>query len=171
MRMQTVGFLLTAVFYFACSGVEATATPATLQVLYLLSSFFVQFPNCTTFLVPAEIFPTEVRTIAHGISAASGKLGALVVTLIFAFGVGSGGDGDSLVFLVSGIVAAIGFVITLVFIPNEDNIDLDELDKKFQAQIDGKPEEYTGPATETSSLSYFEILICCAHQKNNSNQT
>lgn len=35
-------------------------------------------PNSTTFVVPAEIFPARLRSTCHGISAAAGKLGAMV---------------------------------------------------------------------------------------------
>jgi PHS family inorganic phosphate transporter-like MFS transporter len=35
-------------------------------------------PNSVTFLLPAEAFPTITRSFAHGVSAASGKVGATV---------------------------------------------------------------------------------------------
>lgn len=39
--------------------------------------FWNQFgPNCTTWLVAAESFPTDVRATFQGISAASGKVGS-----------------------------------------------------------------------------------------------
>ena len=42
----------------------------------------VQFgPNCTTFLLAGELYPTDVRTTAHGTSAGVAKLGALWVSL------------------------------------------------------------------------------------------
>ncbi len=41
-------------------------------------------PNCTTFLLPCEVFPARVRGTAHGISAAIGKCGAVLTA--FAFG-------------------------------------------------------------------------------------
>lgn len=48
-------------------------------VMYSLTFFFANFgPNATTFVVPAEIFPARFRSTCHGISAASGKLGAIV---------------------------------------------------------------------------------------------
>nr|GFA91720.1 inorganic phosphate transporter 1-11-like [Tanacetum cinerariifolium] len=47
--------------------------------LYALTFFFANFgPNSTTFVLPAELFPTRVRSTCHAISAASGKAGALV---------------------------------------------------------------------------------------------
>eukprot|EP00932_Pfiesteria_piscicida_P002528 SRR837773.12461.p1 GENE.SRR837773.12461~~SRR837773.12461.p1 ORF type:complete len:369 (+),score=53.12 SRR837773.12461:128-1108(+) len=42
-------------------------------------------PGVTTFTVPGEIFPTRLRGTAHGISAAAGKLGAMVGTIAFPF--------------------------------------------------------------------------------------
>jgi len=35
-------------------------------------------PNSTTFIVPGECFPTRYRSTSHGISAASGKVGAII---------------------------------------------------------------------------------------------
>ena len=41
--------------------------------------FFLNFgPNATTFVIPGEVFPTRYRSTAHGISAALGKLGAII---------------------------------------------------------------------------------------------
>ncbi|CAK4078437.1 unnamed protein product [Aphanomyces euteiches] len=48
-------------------------------VVYSLAQFFFNFgPNTTTFIIPAEVFPTSVRSTGHGISAASGKAGAII---------------------------------------------------------------------------------------------
>ncbi|KAF3499122.1 hypothetical protein F2Q69_00041499 [Brassica cretica] len=48
-------------------------------VMYSLTFFFANFgPNATTFIVPAEIFPARLRSTCHGISAATGKAGAIV---------------------------------------------------------------------------------------------
>jgi PHS family inorganic phosphate transporter-like MFS transporter len=47
--------------------------------LYCLANFFQNFgPNTTTFIIPGEVFPTRYRSTGHGISAASGKLGAII---------------------------------------------------------------------------------------------
>jgi MFS transporter, PHS family, inorganic phosphate transporter len=67
---------------------KLTATgPATkgFVFLYCLANFFQNFgPNVTTFVVPGEAFPTRYRSTAHGISAASGKLGAVIAQVGFA---------------------------------------------------------------------------------------
>ncbi|KAK4053909.1 hypothetical protein OIO90_003746 [Microbotryomycetes sp. JL221] len=51
--------------------------------LYCLTNFFQNFgPNTTTFIVPGECFPTRYRSTCHGISAASGKFGAILAQII-----------------------------------------------------------------------------------------
>ena len=42
-------------------------------------------PNATTWLLPGEVFPTDIRATCHGISAATGKVGALVAGIWFAY--------------------------------------------------------------------------------------
>lgn len=52
--------------------------------LYCLANFFANLgPNTTTFIIPGEVFPTRYRSTCHGISAAAGKLGAIVAQIIF----------------------------------------------------------------------------------------
>lgn len=54
--------------------------------MYAFTFFFANFgPNSTTFVVPAEIFPARLRSTCHGISAASGKLGAIVGSFGFLY--------------------------------------------------------------------------------------
>lgn len=53
--------------------------PTLFAVFYGLTLFFANFgPNSTTFIVPAELFPARFRSTCHGISAASGKAGAIL---------------------------------------------------------------------------------------------
>jgi hypothetical protein len=42
-------------------------------------------PNATTWLLPGEVFPTDIRATCHGISAATGKVGALIAGIWFAY--------------------------------------------------------------------------------------
>ncbi|KAH8731553.1 major facilitator superfamily domain-containing protein [Phaeosphaeriaceae sp. PMI808] len=56
-------------------------------ILYVLSHIaFNLGPNVTTFIIPAEIFPTRYRCTCHGIAAASGKLGSWLVQIFLAYG-------------------------------------------------------------------------------------
>jgi PHS family inorganic phosphate transporter-like MFS transporter len=78
---------------FGYDKLNATASSKKAFVfLYCLTNFFQNFgPNTTTFIVPGEAFPTRYRSTAHGISAASGKLGAVVAQVGFAQLVNIGG--------------------------------------------------------------------------------
>jgi PHS family inorganic phosphate transporter-like MFS transporter len=54
--------------------------------MYAFCFFFANFgPNATTFVVPAELFPTKWKTTAHGFCAASGKAGAIIGGFGFLF--------------------------------------------------------------------------------------
>lgn len=51
---------------------------------YGLTFFFANFgPNSTTFILPSETFPAEVRTSLNGFSAAMGKAGAAIGSAMF----------------------------------------------------------------------------------------
>lgn len=81
--IQLLGFSMMTVFMFALAiPYDHWTHPGNhigFVVLYSLTFFFANFgPNATTFIVPAEIFPARLRSTCHGISAASGKLGAMV---------------------------------------------------------------------------------------------
>ncbi|CAI0385748.1 unnamed protein product [Linum tenue] len=81
--IQLIGFFFMTVFMFALAipydHWKQSGNRIWFVVLYALTFFFANFgPNATTFVVPAEIFPARVRSTCHGISAASGKLGAIV---------------------------------------------------------------------------------------------
>jgi PHS family inorganic phosphate transporter-like MFS transporter len=51
----------------------------TIMLYVLCQLLFNLGPNTLTFIMPAEIFPTRYRATCYGISAATGKLGSVVV--------------------------------------------------------------------------------------------
>ncbi len=79
-KLQTFGFYIIALCYASIAFIPSVTTILPLFILIFgVSFFFVNFgPNSTTFLIPAEIFPSRMRAKAHGISAAIGKLGAFI---------------------------------------------------------------------------------------------
>ncbi|KAF8049854.1 hypothetical protein N665_2109s0004 [Sinapis alba] len=81
--IQMMGFFFMMVFMFALAIPYNHWTHKENRIgfviMYSLTFFFANFgPNATTFIVPAEIFPARFRSTCHGISAASGKVGAIV---------------------------------------------------------------------------------------------
>ena len=78
-RLQFWGFLILAIIFSIIGFGFHTISPGGLVVLVCLANFFCGFgPNSTTFVIPGEVFPTRYRSTAHGISAASGKIGAII---------------------------------------------------------------------------------------------
>jgi PHS family inorganic phosphate transporter-like MFS transporter len=79
-RLQAIGFGAMAVLFVLLGAVEGlTTSVGPFLAFFGLSYFFVEFgPNTTTFVLPSEVFPVEVRTTGHGTAAGIGKLGAFV---------------------------------------------------------------------------------------------
>jgi PHS family inorganic phosphate transporter-like MFS transporter len=95
--IQLMGFILLTII-FCCMGFGYYAMLATgpgekaFVFLYCMANFFQNFgPNTTTFIIPGEVFPTRYRSTGHGISAASGKLGAIISQVGFARLINIGG--------------------------------------------------------------------------------
>ncbi|KAJ1643295.1 hypothetical protein LPJ64_004915 [Coemansia asiatica] len=81
-KIQLLGFLVLTVLYlilgFGYHQILEKSAGAFI-FLFALAQLFQNFgPNVTTFVIPGEVFPTRFRATAHGISAASGKLGAII---------------------------------------------------------------------------------------------
>jgi MFS family permease len=85
--IQYTGFILVGILFIilgaAWTPIRDTSV-ALFIVLFAIAQFFFNFgPNSTTFVLPAEVFPTRHRAKAHGIASASGKLGAIIATFCF----------------------------------------------------------------------------------------
>jgi MFS transporter, PHS family, inorganic phosphate transporter len=75
-RLQTCGFIILAIIFSAFGFGFNSISSRGLVVLVCLANFFSGFgPNTTTFV---QVFPTRYKSIGHGISAASGKIGVIL---------------------------------------------------------------------------------------------
>ena len=147
LRLQMWGFAVVGSLYIVCSIIPSGNTM--LVFIYFLSSFFSQCgPNATTFLIPTEIFPTEMRTMCHGIAAASGKLGALIAAIYFNY--------TDEMFLICGYCCLLGCVISFIFIPETTTMDLFEVDKRWRLIASGHKNLYHGPAVSAENSSFYE---------------
>jgi PHS family inorganic phosphate transporter-like MFS transporter len=126
--IQVLGFGLMGLMFLLIGLIPAVTTTAlAFALLYGISYFFTQFgPNTTTFIYPAEIFPTQVRTTAHGISAGAGKLGAFLGAFLFPDFLASslGVRGAE---IIAGVVALAGMVLTIATLPEPNGKTLEQL--------------------------------------------
>jgi PHS family inorganic phosphate transporter-like MFS transporter len=82
--IQLMGFTLLTIIFIVIGFAYHKLGEHGLLALYVLAQFFFNFgPNATTFIVPGECFPTRYRSTSHGISAASGKIGAIIAQTVF----------------------------------------------------------------------------------------
>ncbi|CAG7974059.1 unnamed protein product [Penicillium salamii] len=84
--IQLMGFAILTILFVAIGfGYDKLKhTHNGLLGLYVVAQFFFNFgPNATTFIVPGECFPTRYRSTSHGISAAAGKIGAIIAQCVF----------------------------------------------------------------------------------------
>ena len=152
---QIVGFMLCFILFvvpaFHYDYYREPAHIHSFQAMYFLSSFFNQFgPNCVTFLVAAEVFPTPIRGTAHGISAAFGKLGALIIAIV-----GSYTSAQQQFYIVPWF-GLFGALVTWLFLPDTTGLDLREQERRWHFIRLGREDEYHGPAVHHKHLSVWE---------------
>lgn len=81
--LQVTGFLLLTVIFCILGFNISRLSEGAMLALYVIGQFlFSAGPNTTTFVVPGECFPTRYRATGHGLSAAMGKMGAVVAQVM-----------------------------------------------------------------------------------------
>ena len=85
-RLQIFTFVALAFVYLVAAAANAALPPSGLFVLYALTFLIANAgPNSTTFCLPAKTFPKDGRSTLSGVSAALGKLGAVVGTVSYPY--------------------------------------------------------------------------------------
>src|SRR2546421_5573204 len=139
--IQCVGFAMMALAYgliAVAPGLSTITLPFLL--VYGLSYFFTEFgPNVTTFVYPAEIFPVMVRTTAHGIAAALGKVGAFIGAFAFPYLL--------ITFHLQGAMAAaavvslVGLLLTIFTLPEPNQRSLEEISDEHAVRAEHEERE------------------------------
>lgn len=156
--IQLLGFTMMTIFMFALAIPYDHWTKKGNHIgfvaMYSLTFFFANFgPNSTTFVVPAEIFPARLRATCHGISAASGKLGAIVGAFGFLYLAQSpdkakadagypAGIGMKKSLIVLGVINCLGLLFTFL-VPESKGKSLEEIsgeneDSNSASSLDNK---------------------------------
>jgi MFS family permease len=135
--IQILGFGMMAVTFGLLAiipNIQELAYP--FIVIYGLSYFFTEFgPNATTFVYPSEIFPVRVRTTAHGIAAAMGKIGGFLGVFTFPFFMRW--HGLPVAEGVAAVVCIMGVVCTAFLLPETKGKSLEEL-SEWPSDASGK---------------------------------
>ena len=117
-------------FFFFKESIPQPLTPT--------KQFFFNFgPNATTFIIPAEVFPTRVRAFGHGTSAAFGKMGAILSALLFNYLSGPTVIGLSNVLWIFAACNLLGAAITWGMVPETKwrDADVKDYEEWFEANV------------------------------------
>jgi MFS family permease len=129
--LQLAGFVMMAIALSvlgAADGLEGggEAHIGMVVVGFALFNFFMNAgPNATTYALPAEVFPSEVRAAGHGFAAACAKLGAALGVFLFPILLDDLGA-SALLFAIAGI-SLLAFLVTLAFRIEPRGRSLDEV--------------------------------------------
>ncbi len=125
--IQVLGFAMMAISFLAMAlipGIEKLLYP--FLVIYGFSYFFTEFgPNSTTFVYPAELFPSEGRSTGHGIASAAGKIGGFAG--VFTFPLLMSWHGLLTAESGAAIASILGLLVTVVMLPETKGRTLEEL--------------------------------------------
>ena len=126
--LQKYGFLALAALFIALGTIFMTTHQegAPAIVLYVIGQLFFNFgPNSTTYILPAELFPTRYRGTCHGLSAGAGKLGSILVQIFstyYRLGSSTPGDAETerygRVLIVFSAIMVFGAAVTHFMVPD-----------------------------------------------------
>ncbi|KAL7716434.1 Phosphate transporter [Entamoeba marina] len=128
--LQLIGFAGTAICFFTMAFFENIILDNfkfLFVFIYGLSFFFQNMgPNTTTYICAAETYDPRIRGTFNGLSAASGKFGAMFGTAIFepfssAFGTQS-------TFICCAILDIVGLALSFI-VPENKNVDIEKIEE------------------------------------------
>ena len=112
-KLQILGFIGMAVGTAVVGLFGAHAHSAGVIIGFMIFNLMVNLgPNATTYLLPVEVFPTQLRSTGHGFAAACGKIGATIG--VFFLPTAAHAFGLTHTMTVIGILSIIGAVVTLL---------------------------------------------------------
>jgi MFS family permease len=142
-KLQLLGFAVMAAALCLLGTAEALPGGGNkhLVFVFVAFAFFNTFmnagPNATTYALPAEVFPTEIRAAGQGFAAASAKMGAAVGVFLFPILMDDIGT-SALLFLTAG-ACALGFAVTYALRIEPRGRSLDEVSGRVVAQLAPRP--------------------------------
>lgn len=156
--IQIQGFLVTSLmFIIIAADYNGLSTGGKFACFTIAQLFFNFGPNATTFIVPAEIFPSRVRGLAHGLSAAVGKLGAILSGVLFNYLANQVLNVPDVLWIFIAL-NLLGAVMTFFFVPESTGIDADAVDfEEIQEDVRRKQAGLHGPAPDNWMATWFTL--------------
>jgi len=125
-KQQFWGFLFIAFSFILMGTTYNHISDTWLFFLFCVMTFGINSgPSVTTFVLPSETFPAEVRSTFNGLSAAMGKTGATMATFLDYYVYEAWGIQYN--FYLYASVAVLGSIITYFFV---EDIDSERLNRR-----------------------------------------
>jgi PHS family inorganic phosphate transporter-like MFS transporter len=125
--LQMLGFFMMGLMFLLIGAFPMLSESiGVFLVIYGLSYFFAEYgPNTTTFVIAGEVFPVNLRTTGHGLSAGTAKVGAFLGAFIFPILLHDFGLHGTL--MITFFFALAGLLLTVFFIPEPSGKTLEEV--------------------------------------------
>jgi MFS family permease len=142
-RLQLIGFAMMAVALGVLALAEGLDGGGSAHIGIVIAGFalFNTFmnlgPNATTYALPAEVFPSEIRAAGHGFAAGCAKLGAALGVFLFPILLTDIGTSALLLIIAGG--CALAFVVTAVFAIEPRGRSLNEVSGAEIAEVAPRP--------------------------------
>ncbi|MRS14139.1 MFS transporter [Enterobacteriaceae bacterium RIT691] len=121
-------FLISSFLLLALTLTALAFTPASnttmILLLFVLFSTAISAASNLVGILPAESFPTDIRSLGIGFATAMSRLGAALATGLLPVALTSWGMRSTLLFLVA--VLLVGFVVSVLWAPETKNLSLVE---------------------------------------------
>jgi putative MFS transporter len=130
-KLQMLGFGGMAVGLSVLAISSIVPAGHAMNIMLIFSGFIIfnllmnMGPNATTFILPAELYPTRMRATGHGFAAAAGKIGAAVG--IFFLPVVRASLGITFTLVMLSIFCVLAFIVTLLLRVETRGKSLEEL--------------------------------------------
>lgn len=143
-RLQSIGFIFMSLGLIVLGvsallqGPDGTGFIGLILVGFAIFNFFMNAgPNATTYALPAEIFPSDIRAAGHGFAAGAAKLGAALGVFFFPILQDIIGI-PALVFAMAGI-CILALIITQIFKIEPAGKSLDEISGRVMSGLRARP--------------------------------
>ncbi|ODV67970.1 phosphate permease [Hyphopichia burtonii NRRL Y-1933] len=140
--VQLGGFIILTILFCGIGFGYHKLNDHGLLALYVLCQFFQNFgPNVTTFIIPGEIFPTRYRSTAHGISAACGKVGAIIAQTCIGTLINHGCSADNKNCFLNHVMEIFALfmllgIFTTLLLPETKRKTLEEICELYHDEVD-----------------------------------
>ena len=104
-------------------GFAPGAPVAVIIACFCLYAFFSGGPNILEWAYPSELFPTQVRATAIGITTGASRIGAAIGTFLVPFALSGWGVGPTM--LVAAVLTALGWLVCLLMAEETKGMSLD----------------------------------------------